>query len=551
VKRSPIEKTRLAFQYTLLALFAALLLLKAYSTLDWRMEHDTPILHYAAFLMDKHGLVPYRDIFETSMPGTFAFHYLIGKLFGYGDVPFRYVDLTLLSILLVATYVFMRRFGRLVASWAAILFGLVYLSAGQTMSLQKDYVGIIPIALALLCIPAKTDGPVRLARFALVGLLFGLSVLIKPQLGIALPIVFGTLLVFRWHSQRKSTRDFLKCAAVTGAALLVPVGITLVWLAANAALVPFINIMFNYLPLYNSMTGSHETISELAFVVYLIEKTFTFGGLGVLLLSSLFAYYHVVTHAGEDRATTISLTGLCLCTLAYAVYPTLAGKFWPYHYVPLAFFCSISVGLLLYAGPQPPTSRWMRRMKETLLLLALVIVVAVQLSLPQYVDSLASDLRSGSEAHAPKGGRVDEIAGWLQGRLQPGDSVQPLDWTGGSIHGMLLAEAQLATPFMADYVFYHHVSSACVQGLRQTFMSQLRTASPRFIIEVLTNKPWVSGIDTTREFPELRQFLDDDYAVAYEGDGYLIHERMNAAPSQEARPGAAPEGNSAALACRW
>lgn len=551
MKRSAIERTRLAFRYTLLAMFAALLLLKAYSTLDWRMEHDTPILHYAAFLMDKHDLIPYRDIFETSMPGTFAFHYLIGKLFGYGDVPFRYVDLTLLSVLLVATYVFMRRFGRLVAIWGAILFGLVYLSAGQTMSLQKDYVGVIPIALALLCIPVKTDGPVRLARFALVGLLFGLSVLIKPHLGIAFPIVFGTLLAFRWHSHRKSTRDFLKCAAVSGGALLVPASIALVWLAANAALVPFINIMFNYLPLYNSMTGSHETISGLAFVLYLIEKTFTFGGLGVLLLSSLFAYYHVVTLADEDKATTISLTCLCLCTLAYVVYPTLAGKFWPYHYVPLAYFCSISVGLFLFTGPQPPKSRFGRRMKETLALLALVVAVTVQLPFPQYVDTLVSDLRSGPEAHAPKGGRVDEIAGWLKGRLHPSDSVQPLDWTGGSIHGMLLAEAKLATQFMADYVFYLHVSSPCVQGLRQAFMGQLRKASPRFIIEVLTNKPWVSGIDTTREFPELRQFLDDSYTVAYQGDGYLIHERMNDTPSQAAQPGAAPDGNSAAFACRW
>ena len=237
-------------------MLAALFLLKAYTSLRWRMEHDTPLFHYAAFLMDKHHLVPYRDIFETSMPGTFAFHYLIGKLFGYGDVAFRYVDLTLLSALLVATYVFMGRFGRLVAIWAAILFGLVYLSWGQTMSLQRDYLGVIPIAFALLCLPVKTDIPVRLARFALIGLLFGLSVLIKPHLGIGLPIVFGTLLTFRWHSQRKSRLDFLKCAAVSGVSLLVPgehcSGLVGCQFSAN----PVCNIMFfNYLPLHTLDDG--------------------------------------------------------------------------------------------------------------------------------------------------------------------------------------------------------------------------------------------------------------------------------------------------------
>ncbi len=540
MKKSPFDRMLLVCQYTLLAMFAALLLLKAFSTLDWRMEHDTPLLHYAAFLMDKHDLVPYRDFFETSMPGTFAFHYMIGKLFGYGDVAFRYVDLTLLSVLFVATYLFMRRFGCLVAIWAVILFGLVYLSMGQTMSLQRDYIGVIPIAFALLCIPVKTDTPVRLARFALIGLLFGMSVLIKPHLGIALPIVFATLLAFRWHSRRKSTLDFLKCAAVSGVSLLIPVSIALVWLAANSALDPFINILFNYVPLYNSMTGSHENISVLYRVLYLITETSTFGGFGALLLCSLFSYYHVMIHSDEDRATAISLTCLCLCTLAYAVYPTLAGKFWGYHYMPFAYFCAISTGLCLFTCSQPPKSRFMYKTKKTLPVLILVIAVTVQFPLLNYVYYLISDLRSGPGAHTPKNGRVDEIAGWLKNRLHPGDTVQPLDWTGGSIHGMLLAEAKLSTQFMYDFHFYHHVSSPFIQELRQSFISQLRKTSPRFIIEVHTNKQWVSGIDSTREFPELRKFLDDYYAMAYEGDGYLIYERVNDTQSQDTQPGASP-----------
>ena len=82
------------------------------------------------------------------------------------------------------------------------------------MSLQRDYIGVIPVAFALLCIPAKTDNPVHLGRFALIGVLFSLSGLIKPHLGIALPVVFGTLLAFRWNVQKKSARDFLKCGAV-------------------------------------------------------------------------------------------------------------------------------------------------------------------------------------------------------------------------------------------------------------------------------------------------------------------------------------------------
>ena len=127
----------------------------------------------------------------------------------------------------------------------------------------------------------------------------------------------------------------------------------------------------------------------------------------------------------------------------------------------------------------------------------------------------------------PKGGRVDEIADWLKSRLLPGDTVQPLDWTGGSIHAMLLAEAKLATRFIYDCHFYHHISSTYTQKLRESFIEQLHETTPRFIIEISTRKPWVSGIDTTREFPKLKDFLDDYYKIAFKGDGYLIYEQEN------------------------
>jgi hypothetical protein len=524
MRQSPYDKLLVILQRALLVLLAVLLLLKSYSSLHWRMEHDTPLLQYAAFLMDTHGRIPYRDIFETSMPGTFAFHYVIGKLFGYGDDAFRYVDLTLLGALLIVAYKFMNRFGRQTGILAAMLFGLVYLSQGQTMSLQRDYIGIIPVAFAILCIPARMNIQIRLERFALVGFLFGMSILIKPHLGIALPFVFAALLAFRWNKQKKSGHDFIKCAAVAGAALLAPLCIAMAWLAADSALEAFTDIVINYLPLHSAMTGGQRTIFGLDRALYLIWGTSILGGFGFLVLLSMLAYYHVALQAGKDEATQISLASLALCTLAYAVYPVFAGKFWPYHYMPLVFFCSLSAGLCLYESKtQQPIV--LLRVQKTILLAALAVTVSVQLPLYDFVSYLDFDLHAGREAHAPKNGRVDEIADWLKNNLRPSDTVQPLDWSGGSIHAMLLAKADLATRFMYDYHFYHHVSSPYIQGLRRTFISQLRDAPPRFIIAVYTNKPWVTGADTTNEFPELSQFLYSCYRMAHQGDGYSILER--------------------------
>ncbi len=538
-----LDKALLAIHAAILTVFVGLLLLQAFNSLGWRMEHDTPLLHYAGFLIDEHGLVPYKDIFETSMPGTFAFHYLVGALFGYGDLAFRLVDLALLGALLVATFWFMARFGRLPALWAVVLFGVAYLGEGQDMSLQRDYIGIVPIAFSLLAIPGRISAAVHLGRFAIVGLLFGLSALIKPHLVIGLPIVFGALVTFRWHSKNKSLLDLVYCGAVCAASFLVPFLIAVFWLGSSSALSHFIDIYSQYLPMHSAVAGSNKNLTGISHVRYLVEGTLGLGGYSALFVCSLFAYYRASIYDNLDKVLVITTTSLFLCTAAYATYPTIAGKFWDYHYMPFAYFCSISSALCLFSWPDFSASSSLPCFRKALPLIILIGAVTLQGLLPRGVFRALSDLQSGSEAHAPKGGRVDEIADWLKSRLRPGDTVQPLDWTGGSIHGMLLSEAKLATRFMYDYHFYHHVSSAYTLRLRESFMGQLHEAAPRFIIEVHEDKPWVSGVDTTREFPELRMFLEGYYEVVYRGDGYHIYEQKADARS-EAGQQVAPAGRS-------
>lgn len=526
------DNKNMALQGALLAAFAALFFLKIYTTLEWRMEHDTPLLNYAAFLMHQHGLVPYRDFFETSMPGTFAFHYALTGLFGYGDAAFRYVDLTLLCALLVASYLFMRRFGHAVAAWGAILFGLIYLSKGQVMSLQRDYIGIIPVAFSLLTIPAATGASVPLARFALAGLLFGMSVTIKPHLGIAFPVVFGALYAFRSHSQKEcSIRDFLQCVMVSLAFLLMPMAIALVWLASNSALASFLDMVFQYLPLHSAMNGDHMTISGVKRANYVVRSTFMLGGYVALFVCSLLGFYLAWKQSGGDRAMQISIASLTFCTLAYAIYPAPAGKFWPYHYMPLAYFCAISAGLCLFGHSRlsgwwaPVATSWRSQAGRLLPVLALVIAVSVQLPLTKFLHTLSTDLRFGPEVHAPKWGDVDEIANWLKSRIKSGDTIQPLDWADGGVHAMLLVEARLATHFLYEYHFYHHISSPYIQSLRQSFITQLYENRPRFIVKIRARMPW--GEDTTSQFHELQKFMSDNYVVARAGKYYLIYERMD------------------------
>jgi hypothetical protein len=107
--------------------------------------------------------------------------------------------------------------------------------------------------------------------------------------------------------------------------------------------------------------------------------------------------------------------------------------------------------------------------------------------------------------------------------------VQPLDWTGGTIHAMLISEAVTATPYIFDYYFYHHVSEPYMQELRRRFMERLKEENPRFMIDMVAT-PRPTGKDTTTEFPELQNFMHNNYIVVYKGNGFTILEKKSASP---------------------
>jgi hypothetical protein len=412
------------------------------------------------------------------------------------------------------------------------LFGLIYLFHGQAFSLQRDYIGIIPIALTLLLIPAKGETAVNIFRFAIAGFLFGIAFLIKPHLIIGLPIIFGTLLITRRMSVKKSGRDFIHCLMTLILFFLLPVAATGVWLAAHSALGHFINIFFQYLPLHSSITGAHITVTGFQYIFYLFDQTLQFQGYGALILCSLFAFYRLTTITQISKPLIYSSVCLLSLTLLYSIYPTLAGKFWRYHYMPFIFFCSISTTLCLYIWPYLPVSEKQWQIRELLIILVFFITIVIHLNLPWNCSSLVRNLKSESDIYSPKRGRVDEISAWLKTRLNENDTVQPLDWTGGSIHAMLLAKAKLSTRFMYEYHFYHHVSLPYIQELRKSFINQLYQKIPRFIIEIHTINPRVSGVDSSQEFPELRNFINNNYLVALKGDGYLIYEYIKEIKSE-------------------
>lgn len=506
----PSESNRRAYNqagYALLIPPGLLFLILACFSLQWRMSQDTSIMLYLGRLMHTAGLIPYRDFFEQNFLGAFVAHMLVSMLVGSSDLAVRIADLLWLAVLLGLTWLWMRRFGAAVAWCAILLFGLVFLGYGPPMSLQREYL-LLLFMIGAFCL-ADVERLTPAGRLFGIGLLFGLAATLKPHVLIGMPIVL--LCVPRRYPWKQ---HLLRGVPAVLAGLALPALASVLYLWNYAALNPFLDLALNYWPLYSELNIIHRIVVGPERLPYLagefLNTLMSHVGFVPALIGSLLA---MRSHGlgPEQRRRAFALLGLML---AYAIYPVFAGKFWAYHWLPFVYWVVLVCALCL--------GEWMAPRMRMLALVALGATLLLRIQPP---PELGYQL-TGHQPSSPKLERIDTIAGFLRAQAQPGDTVQPLDWTGGAVQAMLMADSQPATRFVEDFYFYHHLSQPYIQGLRAAFLAEFDQAQPRFVIQILSDdKPWASGPDTTRRFPELEQRLETGYVIAQSGEGYRIWER--------------------------
>ncbi|MBK8781600.1 MAG: glycosyltransferase family 39 protein [Anaerolineales bacterium] len=486
----------------ILLLLAAFLVTQAAFSLQWPIAHDEAPLFYEAFLMQSEGRIPYRDIFDFQMPGSYIVYYLLGMLSGFGPFRIRILDMLILAALIVITFQAMRRFGKTSALAAGILFGLKYLQGGPSLSLQREYLLLVLIALSLLI--GMRDSLTPKHRLSL-GILFGLSAVIKPHAALGLlPFLLFDIADIRQRPNMSLPKAAWTSILPAAIGFAIPISLVIAWLALAGALTPFLTIALNYWPLYSQINGQMEITPAAERISFLLNQIWRLGGSGLWLIPAAFGIY-----LNRNRQTYL-LASLALC---YAIYPALSGQFFPYHYIPFIYIIILVASLSLTTHHFPLSTSFILHLSSLILLLFLIRPSTTFLRQLQ------------GQPIATSTDRAEEIARFLEKNLEAGETVQPLDWTGGTLLAMLETRTPIATPYVFDFYFYHHVSNPYIQSLRVDFMHQLQSASPRYIVEVTSiDKPWVSGEDTTREFPELRAFLNEYYSVTIQKDDYTIYE---------------------------
>jgi len=492
--------------HIILFLLAAFLIAQAAFSLQWPIAHDEAPLFYEAFLMQSEGSIPYRDIFDFQMPGSYIAYYLLGILSGFGPFRIRILDLLILAVLIVITFQAMRRFGKTPALAAGILFGLKYLQGGPSLSLQREYLLLVFIALSLLI--GMRDSLTPKHRLSL-GILFGLSAVIKPHAALGLlPFLLFDIADIRQRPNMTLPKAAWTSILPAAIGFTIPVSLVIAWLALTGALTPFFTIALNYWPLYSQINGQMEITPTAGRISFLLNQIWRLGGSGLWLIPAAFGIY-----LNQNKQTYL-LASLAIC---YAIYPALSGQFFPYHYIPFIYTIILVASLSLTTHHFPLSTSFLFPLSLSILLITILLTVRPSTTFLRQIQG---------HPIATSTDRAEEIVRFLEKNLEAGETVQPLDWTGGTLLAMLETRMPIATPYVFDFYFYHHVSNPYIQSLRVDFMHQLRSASPRYIVEVTAiDKPWVSGEDTTREFPELRAFLMENYSVTMDRDDYTIYER--------------------------
>jgi hypothetical protein len=491
--REPSKAIRI-LSALILGVAVVTLIVSAAASLRWRYAHNMPVLGYMGFLVDS-GKVPYRDFIDINMPGTYAIFALLGRVFGWSDLGLRVFDLILLALLSIATFWWMRLSGRLTAVCAALAFPLYYLSTSSA-SMEREYVALVLLAIAL-GLAVGSPGRRLILRGLCTGLLTAATALVKPHLAI---LILPALAVL-FHEAAGSAR-IGRLAAATAVGLLVPVAGTFGWLLAVGALKPFLNATSNYWPLYAELAGALRPIHGAARLMYIGESLL--AGIKDSFLPWALLGIFAVRRQSELRKQILAMSGLVILS---AIYPALSGQFFFYHWLPFQYtvLCAASLAIRFPRAERTNPVALVSRFAVLLLLLLLCT-----LSLRRIV------WQSGPRER----GMADEVADVLAERMKPGETVQPLDWTGGALRGMLIVRAKPATRFLCDYYFYFQVNRPYIQRLRREFMAELSDAKPTFIIEATgEKKPWPKGVN---EFPELQSYIARNYAVVAQESTFRI-----------------------------
>jgi hypothetical protein len=472
----------------------------ALRTLHWREVNDPAQFHYLIFLM-AHGMMPYRDLLEMNLPGTYMMHWTVMHVLGAGDLAWRCFDLMVMGVAAIAMIVIARSSDWFAGVLAAALFILFHGRDGAGQMGQRDLVMSVLLlaAYAFLFEALRRSRPYLMLGF---GLTAGYAATLKPT---PLPFAFLLLILAAIYLHRHG-RSFIGYVVFACCGLAAPFALVVAFLLHHHALSSFVYVLRITLPYYAKI--GRPGYGDL---LQLLMTT----SLWVLTLGALLIVLHrrgtwtwelkprclgvLVGHAHDEREWSTWEMKMVAVGIAFGAASYWGqGKGMHYHRYPLLAFLFLWIGLVVMGGMRE--RGFVRIASAALLVYALCIAPQYAFQgihkvwSPAYIDALTADLNhlGGSE---------------LSGRVQCLSTQAECQTV---LYRMRLVQS---TGLFYDFLIFRTDPVRAIQVARQRFWQEWQANPPKVLVVNTDLYPLTDGYVKLDNWPVFRRELDEHYTL--------------------------------------
>jgi 4-amino-4-deoxy-L-arabinose transferase-like glycosyltransferase len=473
------------------------------------------------------GGFPYRDLWDVKPPGIYFVYALAFIPFGQHMVSVRIFDLANTALAMGAIYLLGRRlFGERAGVFAGCLYGVAYLTrAGFDGLGQTESFLALPVVASVLLYRPNSRHSANVAAF-LSGVLLGLAFSVKFSAAFYVLALPAIEVMFAEEPRRLAPA--LKRLSIAAGGFLTVLAVFAVYLAAGGALGDFIDIQRLHVAPYTSLHWSPPGESYLHFAGRVTHEYVTDNlYLVVPAAGALF-----VALAGSRRRETALVAILAIASL---VGVWSQGKFYPYHWLAMAFPLALLAGfaidqIITFCGGQRFTlQRWAA---YGLAGASLVLLTPSLLSNPyeQYRHFLG--FATGRVTQADNEGQWGPFLSLDREVLEyvrtNGDGDRSLFIWGNWPVIYWWADQPLVSRFVYDTGL---TATWAPEMWRSELVNDLQTRHPHFIAIAHGGvQPWMTGTTKTPEeriddYPGLKEILDRDYVPVRGNDLFQLLER--------------------------
>ncbi len=454
-------------------------------SLHWPLVGDAALMHYVVFLAD-HGMVPYRDIVDVNLPGTYLVESLILHCFGSGDLAWRLYDLSLCGVLLAAMTVVAWPVDQLAGVYAGLLFVLMHGRDGIAELGQRD---LLMAAMWMVCtgLLASAFRSRNITLLCAASAVAGFAATVKPT-AVLFWLAMTVVLLARARVWSRARIALAASLPFCCAPLLVALR-----LHAQGALSAFLQTM-------TGIDAYHNSLFRLPlgyFVAHAVPSS-------LLALTLLGVGLEVVRFCREG-GEAVSLEGAALLAGVVCGWVSLVvqGKGYSYHRYPMDAFLLLLLSRAFFQALQgarlPRSLGALGLLFSAFVLCPQCLVHASRLSASprDFSHLLQADLR---RLGAPRLNR----------------QVQCVDYTAGCIETLDRMQIVQSTGYLYDCYAFGADSNPTVQQYRRSFLHAVQATSPTYLVVSDQVCGYPDGFASLQRWPQLVALLQSRYVLQRE-----------------------------------